>query len=117
MSDGSDTLYFLNPETFEDIGSIRVKDNGNPVNRLNDLQYIKGKVYANVYLTSRIIIISPETGEVTGWIDLQGLVDRENQLGNVDVLNGIAYEEDKDLLIVTGKFWPELFEIQIQSKA
>ena len=116
MSDGSDTLYFLNPETFEDIGSIRVKDNGNTVNRLNDLQYIKGKVYANVYLTSRIVIISPETGEVTGWIDLQGLVDREDQLGNIDVLNGITYEEDKDLLIVTGKFWPELFEIQIQSK-
>jgi glutaminyl-peptide cyclotransferase len=116
MSDGSDTLYFLNPDTFEDIGSVRVKDNGNPVGQLNELEHIKGNVYANIYLTSRIAIISPKTGEVTGWIDLQGLVDRENQLGQVDVLNGIAYEADKDLLIVTGKFWPELFEIKIQSK-
>ena len=117
MSDGSDTLYFLNPDTFEDTGSIRVMENGNPVNQLNELEYIKGKVYANVYLTSRIAIISPTTGEVTGWIDLQGLVARENGLGDVDVLNGIAYEADSDLLIVTGKFWPELFEIKIQSKA
>ena len=115
MSDGSDTLYFLNPETFEDAGSVRVKDNGNPVNKLNELEFIKGKVYANVYLTSRIAIISPETGEVNGWIDLQGLVDREDALGDVDVLNGIAYDADTDLLIVTGKFWPELFEIKIQS--
>jgi glutamine cyclotransferase len=117
MSDGSDTLYFLNPDTFDDTGSVRVKDNGNPVNQLNELEFIKGKVYANVYLTSRIAIISPQTGEVTGWIDLQGLVDREDQLGDVDVLNGIAYDADKDLLIVTGKFWPELFEIEIQPKA
>jgi len=117
MSDGSDTLYFLNPDTFDDMGSIRVMENGNPVNQLNELEYIKGKVYANVYMTSRIAIISPETGEVTGWIDLQGLVDREDQLGNVDVLNGIAYEADKDLVLVTGKFWPDLFEIKIQSEA
>jgi glutamine cyclotransferase len=116
-SDGSDTLYFLNPDTFEEIGSIRVDDNNIPVDQLNELEFIKGNVYANVWLTSRIAIISPETGKVTGWIDLQGLVNREDQLGNVDALNGIAYEEDKDLLIVTGKFWPELFEIQIQSKA
>jgi glutamine cyclotransferase len=117
MSDGSDTLYFLNPDTFADTGSIRVMENGNPVNQLNELEYIKGKVYANIYLTSRIAIISPSTGEVTGWIDLQGLVDRENGLGDVDILNGIAYEADRDLLIVTGQFWPELFEIKIQSKA
>jgi glutaminyl-peptide cyclotransferase len=117
MSDGSDTLYFLNPDTFDDIGSIRVTENGNTVYHLNELEFIKGKLYANVYYSSRIAIISLETGEVTGWIDLQGLVDRENQLGNVDVLNGIAYEADKDLLIVTGKFWPELFEIEIQPKA
>ena len=116
MSDGSDTLYFLSPDTFEDTGSIRVTENGSPVNQLNELEYIKGKIYANVYLTSRIAIISPSTGDVTGWIDLQGLVDRENGLGDVDVLNGIAYEADRDLLIVTGKLWPELFEIKIQPK-
>jgi glutamine cyclotransferase len=117
MSDGSDTLYFLNPDTFDDTGSVRVKYNSNPVSQLNELEFIKGKVYANVYYTSMIAIISPETGNVTGWIDLQGLVDRETELGNVDVLNGIAYESDKDLLLVTGKLWPELFEIKIQPKA
>lgn len=117
MSDGLDTLHFLNPDTFEETGSIRVMENGDPVSQLNELEYINGKVYANIYLTSKIAIISPSTGEVTGWIDLQGLVDRENELGDVDVLNGIAYEADRDLLIVTGKLWPELFEIKIQSKA
>jgi glutamine cyclotransferase len=117
MSDGSDTLYFLNPDTFEEIGSIRVKDNSIPVDKLNELEFIKGNVYANVWYTSRIAIISSETGEVTGYIDLQGLVDRERGLGDVDVLNGIAYEADKDLLLVTGKLWPELFEIKIQPEA
>ena len=117
MSDGSDALYFLNPNTFDDIGSMRVKDNSNPVDQLNELVFIKGKVYANVYRTGRIAIISPETGEVTGYIDLQGLVHREKNLGDVDVLNGIAYESDKDLLLVTGKLWPELFEIKIQPEA
>ena len=114
MSDGTDALYYLSPDTFDDIGSIRVKDNSNPVDQLNELEFIKGKVYANIYQTSRIAIISPETGEVTGYIDLQGLVVRERKLGNVDVLNGIAYEADKDLLLITGKLWPELFEIKIQ---
>jgi glutamine cyclotransferase len=117
MSDGSDALYFLNPNTLDDIGSMRVKDNSNPVDQLNELEFIKGKVYANVYRTGRIAIISPETGEVTGYIDLQGLVHREENLGDVDVLNGIAYESDKDLLLVTGKLWPELFEIKIQPEA
>lgn len=117
MSDGSDTLYFLNPDTLGKEGSVRVTENGSPINQLNELEFVGGKVYANVYYTSRIVIISPETGEVLSWIDLQGLVDREDQSGNVDVLNGIAYEADKDLLIVTGKFWPELFEIKIQSSA
>ena len=116
-SDGSDTLYFLNPDTFGEIGSIRVKDNSIPVDQLNELEFIKCNVYANVWQTSRIAIISSETGEVTGYIDLQGLVDRERNLGDVDVLNGIAYEADKDLLLVTGKLWPELFEIKIQPKA
>lgn len=117
MSDGSDSLYFMYPDTFDDAGSVRVEYNGNPVSQLNELEFIKGKVYANVYYTSMIAIISPETGEVTGWIDLQGLVDRETEQGSVDVLNGIAYEEDKDLLLVTGKLWPELFEIKIQPKS
>ena len=115
MSDGSDTLYFLNPDTFYDIGSIKVKDDdGNPVYLLNELEYIKGKVYANIYYSSMIAIISPETGNVTGYIDLQGLVDREKKSGVFDVLNGIAYESDEDQLLVTGKLWPDLFEIKVR---
>jgi len=116
MSDGSDTLYFMNPDTFSDEGLIKVKENGKPVYQLNELEFINGKVLANIYLDDRIAIISPETGAITGWIDLQGLSARENNLGKVDVLNGIAYNAKRDTLLVTGKFWPELFEIEIQSE-
>jgi glutamine cyclotransferase len=116
MSDGSDTLYFMNPDTFSDEGLIKVKENGKPVYQLNELEFINGKVLANIYLDDRIAIISPETGAITGWIDLQGLSARENNLGKVDVLNGIAYNARRDTLLVTGKFWPELFEIEIQSE-
>lgn len=115
MSDGTDTLHFLNPITFEDLGSIKVRNNNTPVSRLNELEYIKGKIYANVWMTNGIAIISLETGEVSGWIDLQGLVDREQRLNHIDVLNGIAYEKDRDRLLVTGKLWPELFEIEIRT--
>jgi glutamine cyclotransferase len=116
MSDGSDTLYFMNPDTFEDTGSIKVKDNGKPVFQLNELEFINGKILANVYFDNRIAIISPETGAVTGWIDLQYLMAREKNLTDVDVLNGIAYNARRNTLLVTGKFWPELFEIEIKKE-
>lgn len=114
MSDGSDTLYFINPATFTDDGSIRVKESGKPVFNLNELEYINGRIVANVYTDNRIAIISLETGAVTGWIDLQGLTAREKNLSTVDVLNGIAYNPRNGTLLVTGKLWPELFEIEIQ---
>jgi glutamine cyclotransferase len=113
MSDGSDTLYFLNPITYKDTGSIKVKNDSTPIYGLNELEFIKGNVYANVYYTSRIAIISPHTGEIAGWVDLQALVEREKRLCNVGVLNGIAYDATRDRLFVTGKLWPELFEIEI----
>jgi glutaminyl-peptide cyclotransferase len=116
MSDGSDTLYFMNPDTFSDEGLIKVKENGKPVYQLNELEFINGKILANIYFDDRIAIISPETGAITGWIDLKGLSAREKNLGKVDVLNGIAYNAKRDTLLVTGKFWPELFEIEIQSE-
>lgn len=113
-SDGSATLYFLNPDTFGDEGSIEVRDGSTPVGALNELEYINGELFANIYLTSRIAIISPETGAVKGWIDLQDLVEREKELDeNVGVLNGIAYDPARNRLFVTGKFWPELFEIEL----
>jgi len=114
MSDGSDTLYFVNPDTFTGDGSIRVKESGKPVSNLNELEYINGSILANVYFENKVAIISPETGAVTGWIDLQGLTAREKNLSKVDVLNGIAYNPKNGTLLVTGKLWPELFEIEIQ---
>jgi glutaminyl-peptide cyclotransferase len=114
ISDGSDTLYFMNPDTFADEGSIRVKENGKPVFNLNELEFVHGRILANVYVDNRIAIISPETGAVTGWIDLRGVTAREKNLSSVDVLNGIAYNPKNGTLLITGKLWPELFEIEIQ---
>ena len=111
MSDGTSTLYFLNPETFQKIGQVEVHDNGT-VERLNELEYIQGKVYANIWLEEKIAIINPQTGKVEGWINLSGLQNVENQDPD-DVLNGIAYDAAGDRLFVTGKRWSQLFEIQL----
>ena len=89
-----------------------VDDKGNPVPRLNELEYIRGEIYANVWQTDRIARISPATGHVLGWIDLTGLRDKVDQTG-VDVLNGIAYDAKKNRLFVTGKLWSKLFEIRV----
>jgi len=113
MSDGTAALYLLNPETFAQTGKIRVSYEGTPVSGLNELEYIKGEIYANVWQTNRIAIISPKTGEVVGWIDLSGLVATERSLGKVDVLNGIAYDAKNGRLFVTGKLWPRVFEIKL----
>jgi glutamine cyclotransferase len=113
MSDGTSTLYFLDPESLEVVGSVQVYDNNGPVVSLNELEYINGEVYANIWQTDRIVIIEPDTGEVTGWIDLTGLLSAEDLIQSVDVLNGIAYDEEHDRLFVTGKLWPRLFEIEL----
>jgi glutamine cyclotransferase len=111
MSDGTATLYFLNPETFEIVGQVDVYDTG-PVTKLNELEYIKGEVYANIWKEEKIAIINPQTGQVRAWIDLGSIQDLENQnTGNV--LNGIAYNAKEDRLFVTGKKWPNLFEIKL----
>ncbi len=115
MSDGSATLYFWDPETFEEIGQIHVSDSGEPVTMLNELEYIKGEIYANVWQTDYIAQISPQTGEVLGWIDLEGLLTLEDYQ-QIDVLNGIAYDIENDRLFVTGKWWPTLFEIELIPK-
>jgi glutamine cyclotransferase len=111
MSDGTATLYFLNPETFEKVGQIEVHDTG-PVNMLNELEYIHGKVYANTWLEEKIAIINPQTGQVEGWINMSGINNLENQDPN-NVLNGIAYDAKEDRLFVTGKRWSQLFEIKL----
>ncbi len=114
MSDGSPVLRVLDPNTLTATGSIMVTDNGEPVSNLNELEWVKGEIYANVWMTNRIARIDPASGHVTGWIDLSGLLDvsRLPDPGN-DVLNGIAYDEQHDRLFVTGKRWPKLFEISL----
>jgi glutamine cyclotransferase len=113
MSDGTSLLHFLNPETLETTGYIEVSDNNKPVSRLNELEYVSGKVYANVWRTDRIAIIEPRDGRVTAWIDLSGLLQTQDYSGPVDVLNGIAHDAQSDRLFVTGKLWPFLFEIKL----
>jgi len=111
MSDGTANLYFLDPENFEVTGQVEVRDD-EPVMRLNELEYINGEVYANVWQTDKIAIINPDTGQVTGWIDLTGIYTPETSDSN-NVLNGIAYDAEGDRLFVTGKRWSQLFQINL----
>ena len=113
MSDGTSTLRFLHPQTFEELGHLQVHDQDGPVTRLNELEYIHGAIYANVWLTDRVARVDPLTGEVSAWIDLEGLLRPEDPEQPVDVLNGIAYDATGDRLLVTGKLWPKLFHIQL----
>jgi glutamine cyclotransferase len=115
MSDGTSTLHMLDPGTFEEVGRIEVRDSEQPVGRLNELEYVNGLIYANLFPTSRIAMIIPQTGEVAGWIDLKGLSDRQALGDSADVLNGIAYDSEDDRLFVTGKRWPKLIEIELVS--
>jgi glutamine cyclotransferase len=112
MSDGTATLHFLDPETFEEVSTVVVQDPDGPVTLLNELEYVNGKIYANVWYSDRVAIIDPGTGWVTGWINLQGLLSPE-EAEDANVLNGIAYDAAGDRLFVTGKWWPKLFEIQV----
>lgn len=113
MSDGTPALRFLDPETLRERGRVIVKDGDTPIENLNELEWIKGEVYANVWLTERIAIISPESGRVTAWLDLTGIRGPARS-GTDDVLNGIAYDAARDRLFVTGKYWSRLFEIRIK---
>ena len=115
MSDGTFTLHFWDPDSFEDVGSIEVYDGAAPVTRLNELEYIQGMVLANVYQTDLVAVIDPQTGQVTAWIDLRGLLEPGDYAEPVDVLNGIAYDAGSQRLFVTGKLWPKLFEIEVLS--
>jgi glutamine cyclotransferase len=114
MSDGTQKLYFLDVKTLELIGQVEVYDRGVPVTRLNELEYIDGEIFANVWGTDSIVRINPQTGKVVGWIALQGLLDKEALVHQVDVLNGIAYDEKDNRLFVTGKLWPKVFQIKLQ---
>ncbi|MEP7305437.1 MAG: glutaminyl-peptide cyclotransferase [Acidobacteriota bacterium] len=113
MSDGTADLRFLDPTTFQERRRVRVTDAARPVSSLNELEYVNGQVFANVWTTDRIARIDPQTGRVLGWIDLAGLLSARDRVNGDAVLNGIAYDEKGARLFVTGKLWPSLFEITI----
>ena len=113
LSDGTDQLRFLDPETFREISGVSVQDAGVAVRDLNELEVVRGEVYANVWHTDRIARIAPQSGRVTGWIDLRGLMSSGYQLDPEAVFNGIAYDAANDRLFVTGKLWPRVFEITL----
>ena len=115
MSDGSASLRFLDPKTLTETRRVLVTDAGIVIRDLNELEWVNGEIYANVWQTNFIARISPSTGHVLGWIDLNGLLSAEEQRGGADVLNGIAYDATGRRLFVTGKLWPKLFEIGLQA--
>jgi glutamine cyclotransferase len=113
MSDGTAALRLLDPKTFRETGRLNVQSGGAPLAGLNELEFVRGEIFANVYGTDWIARISPQTGAVTGRIDLRGLLPEADRLIPVDVLNGIAYDAGGNRLFVTGKLWPKLFEIEL----
>lgn len=113
MSDGTSQIRIIDPATLQETSRIDVKMNGKPVDQLNELEYIKGEIWANVFQTDRIARIDPATGEVKGVIYLGGLL-KPDERRNTDVLNGIAYDKAGDRIFVTGKYWPKLFEIRVK---
>ena len=114
MSDGTPTLRFLSPTTLTETGRLTVKEAGVPVAKLNELEVVQGRIFANVWQTDQIVIIDAQNGFVTGRINLQGLLAPIDHLPGVGVLNGIAYDSANDRLFVTGKRWPRLFEIRLK---
>ncbi len=117
MDDGTPQIRFWDPDTLAELGRLTVTDAGRPVQNLNELEWVKGEIYANIWGTNRIARIDPANGKVVGWIDLTGLLKPEDTDADSDaVLNGIAYDAKGDRLFVTGKKWPKLFEIRLVKK-
>jgi glutaminyl-peptide cyclotransferase len=114
LSDGTNRLRFLDPDSFKVTKTIAVVDGKTPINEINELEYVRGEIYANIWHSDKIVIISPQTGRVAGWIDLTGLLPPNDVHDDEAVLNGIAYDEQTARLFVTGKLWPKLFEIKIR---
>jgi glutamine cyclotransferase len=117
VSDGTSALYFLDPITLEVINQISVTDDKGPVQDLNELEYVNGEIFANILYSYRIARIDPDSGKVVGWIDLTGILNNERIDYPIDVMNGIAYDPATDRLFVTGKLWPQVFEIRLLKAA
>jgi glutamine cyclotransferase len=115
-SDGTATLRFRNPATFRETRHIVVKDEGTAIDRLNELEFIRGEIYANVWHSDRIARISPRDGHVIAWIDLTRLLSSDQKINAESVLNGIAYDAMHDRIFVTGKQWPRIFEIKVVAR-
>lgn len=116
MSDGTAQIRCLDPLTLKELRRFTVHDGDRQITELNELEWVRGEIYANVWQTDRIARIAPSDGRVLGWIDLSGILPKQDQTGQVDVLNGIAYDSMGDRLFVTGKLWPKLFEIRVVPK-
>ena len=113
LSNGTPNIYFYDPETFKQVRKIKVTDKGEPVSLINELEYIDGKIYANILSSNKIISIDPQTGKVIDWYDLSDLLLKAQGDNKIDVLNGIAYDRQSGRIFVTGKLWPKLFEIKL----
>jgi glutamine cyclotransferase len=116
MSNGTNKINYLDPQTLTIVKTLEVTDENYLVERLNELEYIGGEIYANIWTTDRVARIDPATGKVNSWVDLSGLLSPQERTERVDVLNGIAYDKKGDRIFVTGKLWPKLFEIKIKKK-
>jgi glutamine cyclotransferase len=116
MSDGTSEIRVLDAETFREIRRLKVHDGLTPVDQLNELEFVEGQIFANVWHSNRVAQISPQTGEVVGWIDLSGILSPVYRLETEAVLNGIAYDPLRKRLFVTGKLWPSIFEIRLALK-
>jgi glutaminyl-peptide cyclotransferase len=114
MSDGTNQIRFLDPESFQVNRTVSVLDGSIPVTAINELEYVQGEIYANIWHKESVARIQPQTGRVIGWIDLTGLRALTGVSDNEAVLNGIAYDQARDRLFVTGKLWPKLFEIRVK---
>ncbi len=116
MTSGSNKINYLDPRSLTIVKTLEVYDEGYQIENLNELEYIKGEIFANIWQTNRVARIDPVTGKVNSWIDLSGLLSPSERTEKVDVLNGIAYDEKGDRIFVTGKLWPKLFEIKLKKK-
>jgi glutamine cyclotransferase len=116
MSDGSNMIYFMDPEYFTETGRFEVYDENGPVERLNELEYIDGQIYANIYGSDMIVIIDPGSGIVTATVNFKGILPEKDKHSRIDVFNGIAFNPDNQSIYVTGKYWPKLFEVKLLEK-
>jgi glutamine cyclotransferase len=113
LSDGSSDLFYLDPQTFKRVRKLAVTMNGKPLTELNELEFIEGEIWANVWQTDLIVRIDPSTGRVTSFLNLKGILAPSDKTGREDVLNGIAYDAEHKRIFVTGKLWPRVFEIRV----